>query len=408
MTFRALFCLVVAGLALTACDGKQADQSKDARGFIVGRTTPVDVVANIPGMTTHQTWTLVAPNWDGQWRWTEKLVVTITVTPGLEGQIAPIKSGVPSVKTETYAVDPRELAWPAEAMESGGHWNVGFECFTADCIAVTDSAKGTTVQRSQNFWWYSDRETAQRVAVALTTLLKARGAREKPFTAPPAQAATSTVNASPGAGAATEDESAVQQAESPRSSATRNCKPGSSSYETVGSSGVICGCDYTSYATSVDGSSVCAGGLYTSYATSNDGRDVACGGEYTSYATSNNGHRVCAGGRYTSYATSNDGKDVACGGLYSSYATSNDGHRVCAGGLYTSYATSNDGTNVACGGEYTSYATSNNGHRVCAGGRYTSYATSNDGTDVACGGLYTSYATSNDGARRCYGGRYGG
>jgi hypothetical protein len=148
----------------------------------------------------------------------------------------------------------------------------------------------------------------------------------------------------------------------------KSCIPGSSSYENIGRTGVRCGCDYTSWATSTDGRRVCAGGEYTSWATSTDGSDVACGGRYTSWSTSRDGKRVCAGGEYTSWATSTDGSDVACGGRYTSWSTSRDGRRVCAGGEYTSWASSTDGSDVACGGRYTSSASSRDGKLTCYGG----------------------------------------
>ncbi len=129
-----------------------------------------------------------------------------------------------------------------------------------------------------------------------------------------------------------------------------SCIEGSSTYHPIGSTGIECGCDYTSYATSYDGKSVCVGGKYSSYATSSDGKNVACGPAYSSYAVSSDGKNVCVGGKYGSYATSSDGKNVACGPNYTSYATSSDGKDVCCGGMFFGAAGNSSGSKQCRGG----------------------------------------------------------
>ena len=129
---------------------------------------------------------------EGIWDWSEQFFAI--------NKVALSDSITARYELGSYQVDPKDLAYPATVghFEQFDLWYIRMECFNSDCITFdgllgeydgkTDIFEGhlesltsKSSTRETNVFWFNDQRTAERVAKALTQMLRLSGAQEHAF-----------------------------------------------------------------------------------------------------------------------------------------------------------------------------------------------------------------------------------
>lgn len=179
----------VAQTSPAATPAPLAAKATEARDFIIAQTTGYFRERGASGKLDTIVWGIKFQSLSDGWVWSE----TMTNMGG-----SPYYMTVSMERIE-YAVDPKTIGLPVVVQDrNDGGASIKLECRLAKCISAigslnhatgapktlnSDALEETPVneQRVSNYWFYEDRETAERVAAAMNTLLEAQGAQKKAF-----------------------------------------------------------------------------------------------------------------------------------------------------------------------------------------------------------------------------------
>lgn len=182
------------GATRTAPPGPTRAEAQQALEFIVSRLDEMDLSRVDKGesyVSKSLTWTPSDISLkSGGWSWTERTIDLIVDAGGL----------VETTTTDHYRLDPKRLSYPAIVKKfdhrAGVFWTVTIECLSTDCFEVRGkkhvttqlvyrdrevAEEATNAMRQSNSWWFSDENTARRIARAVDVVLQYEGAQKQRY-----------------------------------------------------------------------------------------------------------------------------------------------------------------------------------------------------------------------------------
>ncbi|TRW14727.1 hypothetical protein [Glacieibacterium frigidum] len=200
--------MVLAACTDTPDKAKVADGAKVDAGASVATPAPSAAPADIEAAKSFIISRLNTAKWEGrdgesflseEWH---PISVTLDASGWKWSPMRFVKSGLAGVTSsenfiEGYEVLPSALARPAKLTKGERFWQLRIECRIDDCIKVEgsqingtdytmiDDPEPTTLpideRRDSADWYFTDQDTAERVARAVDLVLAAQGAKPRAF-----------------------------------------------------------------------------------------------------------------------------------------------------------------------------------------------------------------------------------
>jgi hypothetical protein len=193
--------LIAACIMMSGCGAATNDNNSPAPSDTNGSVSPGDVELAKTFLVTHLGFQLhtsksagsnISETWepsdialtDANWSYK---------TTEMRSSDGPIEMNIET--TSVISFSPSDLSLPIKTGEGGFDYTVELECYTGTCIrhsnrvsvetkpAVEEIGPPSTSNKpvSKTYWTFSDKDEAERVAKALTVVLKSVGAKERKF-----------------------------------------------------------------------------------------------------------------------------------------------------------------------------------------------------------------------------------